>query len=197
MAVLLSAASAAALAVAPAPAPWPWYFMFAVCIIAAAEIIGVLHSTLFDAALRDPLTSAWNRAGVERHAADLIARAQRRAEPVGVIVLDVDDFKAVNDHDGHAAGDRVLAQLARAWTSRLPTSALIGRLGGDEFVVVLSGFDDRRARDLARDLAAAGPVRVSAGTAVGRPVDAEGFALLMASADDELYRIKRERKSRD
>lgn len=64
-------------------------------------------------------------------------------------------------------------------------------------MVVLSGFDDRRARDLARDLAAAGPVRVSAGTAVGRPVDAEGFALLMASADDELYRIKRERKSRD
>lgn len=194
---LIATAAVVALWLSPAAVPWPWYVMFVVSIFAAAEIVGVMHNSLYEAALRDPLTSVWNRAGVERHATDLMSRARRRAEPVAVVVFDVDDFKAVNDSAGHAAGDRALAQLTRAWATRLPASAIMGRLGGDEFVVVLAGFDETHARGLAGDLADAGPLRVSAGTAVGHPVDAEGFAALVASADDELYRIKRERKRGD
>ncbi|MBI5340637.1 MAG: GGDEF domain-containing protein [Mycolicibacterium rufum] len=191
----IAAATCLGLAMAPAPAPSLWYGMFTVCIMASAEIVGVLHATLYEAALRDPLTGAWNRTGVERHAAELMARAARRSEPLAVIALDVDDFKGLNDRAGHAAGDRALAHLVRDWGPRLPDQAVVGRLGGDEFVVVLTGHDASQAVHLARDLASAGPVNVSAGTAVGHPVDARSLEALIARADRDLYRVKRERKA--
>ncbi|MGE0220575.1 diguanylate cyclase [Mycolicibacterium sp.] len=192
VAVVLSAAAAAALYVAPAPSPVLWYLIFLVCIIGAAEVVGVLHATLVDAALRDPLTGVWNRAGVDRAVGELTARAVRRGEPVAVIVLDVDDFKAINDRDGHGAGDQVLAQLTRRWTERLPASAVIGRLGGDEFVVVLCAVDEDRAAAVAAGLCGVGPVHVSCGVAVS---SGGAFPDLLATADDELYRSKRRRKA--
>jgi diguanylate cyclase (GGDEF)-like protein len=192
-AVGIALAAGATLAVAPAEVPWLWYVMFTVCIVAAAEIVGVLHATLYEAALRDPLTGAWNRTGVARHADDLLARVTRRSESLAVIALDVDDFKELNDRAGHAAGDRALAQLVRDWNSLLPAESVLGRLGGDEFVV-LAGVDEVRAAELARLLADVGPVKVSAGTAVGQPTDARALAALMSRADLDLYRVKRERK---
>lgn len=193
VAVALSAAAVAALWLAPAPAPWLWSVSFPVCILGAAEVVGVLHAALFDAALRDPLTGVWNRAGVDRRAGELVDRARRRNESVAVLLLDVDDFKAVNDRDGHAAGDTVLTQLARRLVAQLPDQAVIGRLGGDEFVVVLSGVDEGSARQIAGDLRGTGPVNVTAGVAVGRPVDGDGFTELLVTADDDLYRAKRHR----
>ncbi|MEH3140694.1 MAG: GGDEF domain-containing protein [Mycobacterium kyogaense] len=194
VATAIAVAAGVALAVAPADVPAQWYGMFAVCIVAGAEIVGVLLAALYDAALRDPLTGAWNRTGLERRAAELMSRAGRRAELLAVIALDVDDFKVLNDRAGHAAGDRVLAQLVHDWGQALPDRAVLGRLGGDEFTVVLAGHDEERARDLAQKLATAGPVRVSAGTAVGQPVDQRTLEALMARADRELYRVKRQRK---
>lgn len=195
-AVGIAVAACAAMAVAPAVVPAGWYVLFVVCILAAAEIVGVLHATLYEAALRDPLTAAWNRAGVERHAALLLERAARRTEPVAVIALDVDDFKDLNDRAGHAAGDRALAQLVRAWAAHLPNHAIVGRLGGDEFLVVVTGYDERQSAELAGELAAVGPVQVSAGTAVGRQGDEQELAALISRADADLYRVKRERKLR-
>lgn len=194
VAVAIAAAACVALAVAPADVPVQWYGMFVVCVLAGAEIVGALLAALYEAALRDPLTGAWNRTGLERRAAELMVRAARRAEPLGVIALDVDDFKVLNDRAGHAAGDRVLAHLVRDWTPHLPDEAVIGRLGGDEFVVVLAGRDEARVSALAEELAAVGPVRVSAGIAVGQPLDARTLAALIARADGDLYRVKRERK---
>ncbi len=194
VAIAIAVAAGVALAVAPADVPVQWYGMFAVCIIAAAEIVGVLLAALYDAALRDPLTGAWNRTGLERRAAELMSRAARRAELLAVVALDVDDFKVLNDRAGHAAGDRVLAQLVHAWGRALPERAVLGRLGGDEFVVVLAGYDEARAGALAQQLATGGPVRVSAGYAVGQPLDARTLAALIARADGDLYRVKRERK---
>ncbi len=193
VAVLISAAVVAALWIAPAPAPWLWSVSFPVCILGAAEIVGLLHATLYEAALRDPLTGVWNRAGVDRQVGELIARARRRDDSVTVIVLDVDDFKGVNDRDGHAAGDAALAQLARRWSARLPGTAVIGRLGGDEFVVVLPGIGESRARDVAAELGGVGPVRVTAGTATDRVSNPQAFTALLSAADDDLYRAKRDR----
>ncbi|WP_237165516.1 GGDEF domain-containing protein [Mycolicibacterium obuense] len=123
-----------------------------------------------------------------------MSRAARRAESLAVIALDIDDFKVLNDSAGHAAGDRVLAQLVRDWRGQLPDQAVVGRLGGDEFVVVVAGHDDTSALALAQRLAAGGPVQVSAGIAVGQPLDARTLEALIARADGDLYRVKRERK---
>lgn len=195
-AMAIAGAAVAALWIAPAAAPWLWSVSFPICIVGAAELIGVLHATLFDAALRDPLTGVWNRAGVDRQAGELIGRARRRDDTVAVLVLDVDDFKSVNDRDGHAAGDDALGQLARRLVAELPRTAVVGRLGGDEFVAVLSGYDTRSARAVAAELSGAGPVRVTAGVAVGRPTDPDGFTALLVAADEDLYRAKRNRKPR-
>ena len=61
----------------------------------------------------------------------------RRAEPLALAVIDLDDFKGVNDRGGHAAGDRLLVELAGAWTASLRPGDLLARFGGDEFVLLL------------------------------------------------------------
>ncbi|GAB7067424.1 GGDEF domain-containing protein [Mycobacterium hodleri] len=193
LAVLVAACASATLEIAPAEVPGLWLVVYAVCIIGAPEVFGLLNASLVDAALRDPLTSVWNRAGVDRQAGVLIVRAQRRAEPIAVIVLDVDHFKSINDRYGHAVGDRVLGDLASRWTSQLPSSAVIGRMGGDEFVVVVGGYDEDRARALADALGNEHEVGVTTGVAVGRSFDDATLADLISAADEDLYRRKRSR----
>lgn len=193
-AVLVAAGAAAALLIAPAEIPPLWTVLYGVCIIGAPEIFGLLNASLVEAALRDPLTSVWNRAGVDREAGALVGRARRRRESIAVIVLDVDHFKSINDRYGHAVGDRVLGDLAQRWTEQLPDSAVIGRMGGDEFVVVACGYDDERARALADTLGNEQEVGVTTGVAVGRPADDDAIlAYLITAADEDLYRRKRNR----
>ena len=178
------------LLIAPAPVPPLWLLMFPVCIMGIAEVIGLLHSALLDVGHRDPLTTVWNRAGLNRALDDLLPRARRRKEALAVIVLDIDDFKSVNDRDGHAAGDTVLTELAARWTAQVPDGALVTRLGGDEFVIVLTGYDESRARRLADTLSGDGPIRVSNGVAVGAAYDTAAFTGLLAAADRDLYLAK-------
>lgn len=193
-ALLIAAAAVAGLLIAPATVPTLWLIVFPVCIVGAAEVLGLLHSTLLEAALRDPLTSVWNRAGLDREVGKLLSRTRRRGETVTAIVLDIDDFKTINDRGGHAEGDRVLVRLTREWTAQLPGSAVIGRIGGDEFVAVVAGYDKDEVRMLAAALGGDGPVHVSIGFAVGHPYDAKSFAALLGSADHDLYLRKAERK---
>ena len=117
--------------------------------------------------------------------------------PVGVVVLDLDHFKRVNDRYGHAEGDRVLAAAARRLRSVVRDSDAVGRLGGEEFVLVLPGMEAAAARDVAeRARASVAEVVVgghrlecSAGVAA-HPDDAVGAAELLAAADVALYAAK-------
>lgn len=192
---LLSAGALLAMWIAPAPIPWLWFVSIPVCILGAAELMGLLLAALIEAALRDPLTSMWNRAGLNRELDDLLPRVQRGGESLAVIVLDVDDFKSVNDRDGHAAGDTVLIQLTRRWTRQLPAAALVGRLGGDEFVAIVAGYDLTRTRELADTLSGDGPVHVSTGIAVAPVYEPGSFASMLTEADRDLYRLKNARKN--
>jgi diguanylate cyclase (GGDEF)-like protein len=147
---------------------------------------------LREAALRDPLTGAWNRAGLEVQTPGLVAAG------AALILLDVDHFKTINDRHGHAAGDAVLASLAAHVAALASEQAgRLVRLGGDEFVVVLPGATPGQARGLAqrlRSAAAAGapglpPYTVSLGLAMVEPGET-GLAGALGRADDGLYRAK-------
>lgn len=191
---IVGVASTAGLLLAPEPAPALWPVLFVLSIAGAVGVFGLSQAALREAADRDPLTGVWNRAGVIWQAEALASRSRGRRRPMAAIVLDLDDFKVINDNDGHEAGDKVLVDLAGRWQAQIPRDAIIGRLGGDEFVVLLSGYDLDSAREVAATLSA-GPVHVTAGIAAGPFDGAEDLTPLLAAADEDLYRNKRERKT--
>lgn len=192
--VIIGVAAAVGLLCAPEPAPLLWPVLFILSIGGAVMVFGISQSALRDAADRDPLTGVWNRAGVVWQAQALASRTRTRGQPMAVIILDLDDFKIINDNDGHEAGDTVLVDLARRWRAQIPRDAIIGRLGGDEFVVLLSGYDIESASEVATTLSS-GPVRVTAGIACGTFEGSDDLTPLLAAADEDLYRRKRERKT--
>lgn len=95
---------------------------------------------------QDALTALLNRRGFEERGALLLAVARRGARPVTFAYLDLDGFKALNDRDGHAAGDRALQAVAAVLTRELRASDLVARLGGDEFAVMLPDTGGAAAR---------------------------------------------------
>ena len=146
----------------------------------------------------DALTGLLNRRGFgDRLELELeTAAAERR--PLSLLVLDCDDFKAVNDRGGHERGDRVLAEVGSLITGRLAPGAAAARLGGDEFAVMLPDTDagaahvqaDELRVALARGLAAAGTnLHLSIGVAT-YPFDGPGATQLLRAADQALYVAK-------
>ncbi len=129
-------------------------------------------------------------------------------EPLSVVYLDLDDFKPVNDRHGHQAGDQVLAELGRRFTSVVRSNDVVARLGGDEFGVLLSGpsSTSEGAVDeiVQRLLAVAGEpfvlgeitatIGATAGVVFVRDPAGHAADALVRLADDALYRAKRERK---
>ena len=164
-----------------------------------------MAATLGRIASRDPLTGLANRRSVEQTVAQAIARAERGLGTPSVVVVDLDGFKAVNDTDGHAAGDDVLRSVAERLTRTARTVDTVGRLGGDEFLVLLESTGGPGA------VAALGRLRAgleggweavtsspgmgaSLGMATYRPGD--GVASLIARADAEMYADKARRADR-
>ncbi len=89
-------------------------------------------------ATHDALTGVWNRKGIVDFLTQELARAHRSHEPVGLMMVDVDHFKNVNDTYGHVAGDAVLKEVAARLVKSIRTYDLVGRYGGEEFLVILS-----------------------------------------------------------
>jgi diguanylate cyclase (GGDEF)-like protein len=155
-------------------------------------------------ALRDSLTGLPNRAMFERALIDAIRRGEGHELRIGLLYLDIDDFKTINDRDGHEAGDRVLAAVGERLRIWAHADAVAARLGGDEFVVLMSPFPpihdvDALARSLRDDvevpLDAAGrrlTPRVSVGWAV-YPDTVERPEELVRAADLAMYADKRRR----
>lgn len=150
----------------------------------------------------DPLTGLANRRHFDRFLAQTWARAQRGSEPVAVLLIDVDHFKAYNDRHGHVEGDACLQGLAKTLKDLLrQPKDLIARFGGEEFVVLLP------KADLATALAAAERVRegvarhlgvtVSIGVAsVSANAPGASSAGLIAAADQALYQAKSQGRDR-
>ena len=155
-----------------------------------------------EAADTDDLTGLANRRALQRMLAAALVRAQARGGFVGVLMLDLDGFKAVNDSLGHAAGDVALREVAERLRRSVRERDLVARTGGDEFVIVLPDLSSRQgaAHEAADRVAAAfesplriggaiTPLRAAVGVACF-PQDGDDAAVLMAFADRAMYARK-------
>jgi diguanylate cyclase (GGDEF)-like protein len=145
----------------------------------------------------DQLTGLLNRRSLEPRIAEVSQQAAMTGQPVSFVAGDLDHFKAVNDQWGHAVGDLVLSQVARAMRRRLRTFELLYRTGGEEFLLVLPGANEEAAAAIAESLRVAveqvepGGVHVtcSFGVATMRGRKAT-LASLMQASDTALYAAK-------
>lgn len=146
----------------------------------------------------DSLTGALNRRAFEIAAERERLRAARHGTALSLAYLDIDHFKAANDRLGHHAGDRVLAQVARAIAEAVRGTDLFARMGGDEFVLLLPETDAREAMTVVQRVRAAAasaarvagyPVALSAGITTFR-FPPESVDAMLAAADDLLYKAK-------
>ena len=103
-------------------------------------------------ATRDPLTGMYNRRGLMTHLEQWMSWAGRYDRPLGVLLVDVDDFKSINDTHGHAVGDIALDGRRGALAGTVRGSDLVARYGGDEFAVVAPETDAEELRALANRL---------------------------------------------
>jgi diguanylate cyclase (GGDEF)-like protein len=143
--------------------------------------------------LTDPLTEALNRRGFEDRLGRELADAVRSGRPLTLAVLDLDDFKAVNDREGHGAGDALLRETVRRLSEVLRPHDSLGRLGGDEFAVLFPGAgetDFKVVVDRLRD-ALTGSVPASIGHSCF-PGDGDSPEALFGHADRRLYAAKAE-----
>ncbi len=151
-------------------------------------------------AFHDTLTDLPNRALFNERAGQALAAAHREAGPTGVILLDLDRFKNVNDSLGHDAGDELIRQVARRLHGSLRASDTVARLGGDEFAILLPGHGSMDSVQVARKLLIGmrhpfligdRELRVTAslGLAIG-PSDGTDVQTLVKSADTAMYRAK-------
>ena len=170
-----------------------WFFMTA-SLVVATETIGRQSSRLRHEAHTDSLTGLLNRKGLAPAAERAFALADRTGIPLTVALIDLDEFKLVNDRNGHAEGDRLLVQMTRTWSAELQPGDIFARLGGDEFLVMLVGSDDEEASRLFELLLFISPAQWSAGVIKRR--NGEGLSALLARADNALYDSKRSRRER-
>ncbi|GEK73887.1 MULTISPECIES: diguanylate cyclase [Halomonas] len=163
---------------------------------------------LEEMARQDTLTGLLNRTGLADRAAAAWGRREKNGSPLAVLMLDLDDFKPINDRFGHATGDSVIQVIAGRLRHQIRQHDHCARIGGDEFLVLcedLSGLEEVEALKQRLDAAIRQPVRLSddtairVGVSIGIGFDASGtqdLESLMRRADAAMYASKRDERRR-
>jgi diguanylate cyclase (GGDEF)-like protein len=159
-------------------------------------VMGHLSETLRRQAGTDPLTGLLNRAGFLVAANREHAIAQRTGNPLTVAVLDLDGFKQINDLQGHAVGDRLLADLGRSWGERLRAGDILARHGGDEFVLLFPATTPEGAVAVLERLRD-DRLAVTWSVGIGTWLPGEGLDECIVRADTHLYSVKNAMRLRD
>ena len=193
----------------------PRYISLAIGFLAATWVMTGLKKRLVAAevrqrefANRDPLTGVGNRRYFDETMQKELERRMRPQgrrgldnSPLALLILDLDDFKGVNDRHGHQVGDAVLGEAARRAMMVLRSTDTLARIGGDEFAVIAPGAYSDGAERMAEAVCSAvavgepGDELPSPGASVGWavfPDDGQDFETLMRSADERMMRIKQE-----
>ena len=160
------------------------------------------HQSIYEMMTHDALTGAWNK----RYLFDVLDREisqhMRSQQPLGLLMLDLDHFKKINDENGHVIGDEVLAEFGKRMRSSVRGSDLFARFGGEEFAVVLVNSSHQAAIDAAERYhniikskpfeTSAGPIVVtfSGGIAVWSHESPLSRMQFIAKADEKLYEAK-------
>lgn len=158
---------------------------------------------LRDLAFHDPLTGLANRTAFEERLESALSSAQRHADNVGLIYLDIDDFKSINDRYGHHVGDAVLTAVAHRLEGVVRSEDVVARLGGDEFVIIMPRLkrveDAEKVADkievaIGKDLKISGGIGFKLHCAIGVTIldrdrdDAQSF---VSRADLAMYESKK------
>ena len=175
------------------PREWEAGFVGSLTAIAGVSLHNsILFARTRELALRDPLTGLFNRRAFSERLSAEIDTARRYGRSLAYALMDVDDFKRINDTFGHARGDAVLVSLAQTLARTSRAQDVIGRFAGDEFTLLLVDVRPAMARTLvsrlSRELRRAG-LACSIGVATF-PHDADDAAGLLVAADRALYATK-------
>ena len=175
--------------------------------VAAADVDDdyARQADLYHLATHDPLTGLFNRRHFMEAIDQALLRNQRSAHRVGVVYVDLDGFKGVNDRGGHAMGDRVLSAVGARLRHAVRSADLVARIGGDEFAVLCEGLgEEEQAEVVASRIASAladsvelEGERWAVTASVGAAVDLEGHlsaSELIDRADRAMYSVKHSRQ---
>ncbi|CAI6080362.1 GGDEF domain-containing protein [Cohnella sp. JJ-181] len=175
---------------------------FALVLFPAFALIGRRYDRLKQRADRDGLTGLWNRSFACDCVVGLLKQAAARRKRLAVMLIDLNDFKLINDGLGHAEGDRAIAMAAAALASSAERGEIVCRWGGDEFLLLCPYAERHEAESLKRaidgrmeGLSLHGGYRLSASCGYAfYPEDGATLSELTAAADRRLYESKRASK---
>jgi diguanylate cyclase (GGDEF)-like protein len=176
-----------------------YWLVVTITIWSICVLLGNLSESLRQQVGTDHLTGLLNRGGFLTAALRERARANRTGAALTIAVIDLDNFKSINDRAGHAAGDQLLASLGRRWRERMRPSDILARHGGDEFVVLLPHTTVAEAETVLERLHS-GQETVAWSIGVSEWLPNEGLDPPLARADTRLYeakRLTRERRRRE
>ncbi len=173
-------------------------------LVSIADVIGMavqnarLHAQVKESATRDALTGLYNRRSFDQLYVQEVARSSRYATPLTVAMIDINDFKGINDRLGHPAGDQALEAVGKILRGGRSTD-IAARYGGDEFVVMMPNTDRRaaravieRIREAARATRLPGILDAGIELSIGLADSTEGYDRILERADARMYREKRE-----
>ncbi|ABQ54233.1 TPA: sensor domain-containing diguanylate cyclase [Legionella pneumophila] len=155
-----------------------------------------LNFQLSEKAKTDPLTNVYNQENFFIAGNEAIKNFHQNQEAVGLLFFDVDDFKGINDTQGHIYGDKILKKVAQESLKLVRKTDNVFRYGGDEFAIIFSGIDvkilERKAQQLQKKLAKS-HISVSIGGTISKQSD-KSINTLLARADEALYYVKANKK---